>query len=341
MEAGNVAVSATAPGIGPRGIWRGIRIVVLLAAMGYLPWSLPPQWDEFVAGLTLRAVPWIGASFALAVASVLILAVRQEILTRYAGEQLPFRQSVLIAFAGEFANNPLPAGTGSDLIRLLCFRSIGSQTGATAGGLILLDRLVGMASLVFLTFCCVPILTSMVPGSAQLARPLFAGTALLLLGLTVGGASLKIDWIFKTVPHLLRGQSRLGSTLREMLFSLREQCAFKPAVLLLARLAMLNNILGMLMVGGIACGLLSGHDGLQSTLLAPLVMLASAISVTPGNLGWTETIATSSWALFGLRGGLSVFLVRRIVILLVSLLGGLAYGSLKLSKTKEASVCCQ
>jgi uncharacterized protein (TIRG00374 family) len=59
--------------------------------------------------------------------------------------------------------------------------------------------------------------------------------------------------------------------------------------------------------------------------VSSIVMLIGIIPLTPGNIGWTELLATFGWAAVGAKGGADIFLSWRIITVLCSLLGGFFY----------------
>jgi len=59
--------------------------------------------------------------------------------------------------------------------------------------------------------------------------------------------------------------------------------------------------------------------------VSSIVMLLGVIPVTPGNIGWTELLATFGWSTIGSQGGAEIFLSWRITTVICSLLGGFFY----------------
>jgi uncharacterized membrane protein YbhN (UPF0104 family) len=66
-------------------------------------------------------------------------------------------------------------------------------------------------------------------------------------------------------------------------------------------------------------------DMIALLAISSIVMLLGVIPVTPGNIGWTELLATFGWSTIGSRGGAEIFLSWRIITVICSLLGGLFY----------------
>jgi hypothetical protein len=66
-------------------------------------------------------------------------------------------------------------------------------------------------------------------------------------------------------------------------------------------------------------------DMIALVAISSIVMLLGVIPVTPGNISWTELLATFGWSAVGSRGGAEIFLSWRIITVICSLLGGLFY----------------
>jgi uncharacterized membrane protein YbhN (UPF0104 family) len=66
-------------------------------------------------------------------------------------------------------------------------------------------------------------------------------------------------------------------------------------------------------------------DIVALTAVSSIVMLFGIIPVTPGNIGWTELVASVGWSVVGSTAGGIIFFYWRIVNILFSLPGGLFY----------------
>jgi len=307
---------------------RGLfRTAILLVLLLYVLWSLSTQWHLFVDALSPSRLPWLAAALVLSLAATLLIGLRQMILLSDTPERVGFKRSVEVTFAGEFANNILPAGTGTDLVRLLYFRGAGGRTADIAGGLIVLDRLLGMIALGGVAGAAFIPLTMLTPGSASAAGALLRTVLAILAVLLFGLLALR--------SRALRGVVWGGKTLQGILGSLHEQTKRGRTILAVTLLAVAGHLLGMVSVGCIALGVSSPTEAATGALLSPLVFFAASVPVTPSNLGWTEAMAEATWTAFGLHGGLIVFLLRRLVSVVASLLGVGAYCKLMRSGRQQ------
>jgi uncharacterized membrane protein YbhN (UPF0104 family) len=314
----------------PRGrLLRGLKLALLCALLGYVLWSLRSQTDALAGLLAPGYLPHLAAAALCLTVNQLLMAYRQVVLLRHAGAPVPLGESARIIFAGLFANNLMPAGMGHDLTRMVYLRGYGGQTGASLGGLVILDRFLGLMGLSVLALCSFGALTrfypAAVPGEAGRLL-LYAVLAPLPLGLVI--LALRHGATFDLVSRLC-GRLPLGGKLQELLAGMRRFASRKRVLLWALILAALGHLSTVLGVAFIAAGLYGERAALGSTLVSPLVFFASSVPVTPSNLGWTETVADAAWSVFGLRGGLVIFLVWRLVTMLVSLAGCAAYLNLR------------
>lgn len=121
----------------------------------------------------------------------------------------------------------------------------------------------------------------------------------------------------------------LGGAFGSLLAGMRQFSSRKRVLLLALVQAALGHLCTVAGVALIAWGMFGQLAALGSVLVSPLVFFASSIPVTPSNLGWTEAVAGALWAVFGLTGGMVIFLVWRVVSVVVSLAGCAAYLNLR------------
>jgi uncharacterized protein (TIRG00374 family) len=275
--------------------------------------------------LSLRGLPGLAAAAILCIVANIVNAFRQKILLKHMGEIISFGYAFKITFAGTFADNILPAGTGSDLVKLLYFRRIGCQTAATVGGLILLDRALGMIGLSILAVLTMASLPFVLPQALpQQAYQVLFGALFALVALTLWLFAFRQDSFFALLIRLAK-KAWMGEKIQELLTSLRQHSSKRPMILLVTFLAIAGHLCAMMSVACIAYGTSGILVAMGSFLLSPVVLFSASIPITPANFGVTETIAETTLAFFGLQGGLIIFLARRAVNMLVSLGGCVSY----------------
>lgn len=315
---------------------RWLKLALLLALTGYVLWSLRQQAGELEQALSWALAPWLAAACLCLAANQLTMALRQVLLLRHAGIALPLADSVRITFAGLFANNLMPAGIGHDLTRLYYLRGYSGQGAASVGGLLILDRFLGLMGLSLLALCAFAGLGTLhpeaLPGEASRLL-LYATLAPLPLGAVILG--LRHDSTFDFLTRLA-ARLPLGGAIGGLLAGMRQFSSRKRVLLLALLQAALGHLCTVAGVALIAWGMFGRLAALGSVLVSPLVFFASSIPVTPSNLGWTEAVAGALWAVFGLSGGMVIFLLWRAVSVLVSLAGCAAYLNLRGQSAQRA-----
>lgn len=314
---------------------RVLKLAVLAALLAYVGLGLRDQAEALAETLTRRMLPALAAAAFCLFLNQVTMAQRQSLLLRHVGSPLPLGQSLRIILAGLFANNFMPAGMGHDVARMVCLRGHGEQTAASLGGLVLLDRFLGLMGLSVLATGSLLALWNWYP----LAVPGEAGRLLIsamLVPLPLGLAilALRHEATFGRLSGLA-GRLPLGGKIQELLSGMRAFSSRKRVLLMALGLSSLGHLFTVLGVALIAWGLSDLHGALGSTLVSPLVFFASSIPVTPSNLGWTEAVADTVWGVFGMRGGMIIFLAWRAVTMLVSISGCAAYLNLRGSKTRR------
>lgn len=314
---------------------RWLKLALLLALTGYVMWSLRLQADQLERALNWSLAPWLAAACLCLALNQLTMALRQVLLLKHAGISLPLVDSVRITFAGLFANNLMPAGIGHDLTRLYYLRAYGGQGAASVGGLVILDRFFGLMGLSVLALCAFAGLGTLRPEAlpGEASRLLFyAALAPLPLGAVILG--LRHDSTFDFLTRLA-ARLPLGGAISNLLAGMRQFSSRKRVLLLALVHAALGHLCTVAGVALIAWGMFGQLAALGSMLVSPLVFFASSIPVTPSNLGWTEAVAGALWAMFGLTGGMVIFLMWRAVSVLVSLAGCAAYLNLRGQATQR------
>lgn len=308
-------------------LWLGRLLLLLLA--GYVVGRLWGHTDGIRAAMTPESLPWLCAAGLLLALNQLVMAYRQVLLLRHAGTTLAVGVAVRVTFAGLFANNFMPAGMGHDLTRMVYFRGQGGQTGASVGGLVLLDRFLGLMGLSVLALCSFTGLYL----AAEMAIPGEAGR--LLLAVTL--APLPLGLVILALRHettydalsRLAGKLWFGGALQRLLSAMRQFSSRKRVLLAALGLAAFGHLCTVAGVAVIAWGLYGVRAAIGSVFVSPLVFFASSVPVTPSNLGWTEAVAEAAWLVFGLHGGMFIFLVWRVVTMAVSLAGCASYLNLR------------
>ncbi|HKI80612.1 MAG TPA: lysylphosphatidylglycerol synthase transmembrane domain-containing protein [Pseudodesulfovibrio sp.] len=304
-----------------------LQHLVLALCMSLLVWQVwksPEEfWGQFVN------VRWHNLTFvflALA-AGHLILTFRQVYMLRHAGISLPFWKLWTITYVGLFTNSFLPGGTGLDLTRLYYFKKISARSTSELGGIVLLDRLIGLCGLAVLV---VPFIGTYYLMNKDILNLLWSRQFSIILLVLVPIAILSIvlllryQWLENMLTALL-GRSAILRPFVGVMQTLKLYAKRRRLLAGTLLISCLNHFSAACGIYCIAYSLFDGTNALASMLLSPLVFLSSAIPVSPGNIGWTEAVAVFLWKLFAIQGGMLIFLFWRVLCAIYSLGGGVAY----------------
>ncbi|GEM_PF-1298172 len=306
-------------------IWTA-KFIVFIPLCGYLVHKLGSDYKELPTRLqTLSPAFAIIPLLCLAVIQA-VNALRQKILLQGLGAHLPFRQAFRIVYLGFFSNNFLPAGAGFDLSRLYFFRKTISLNIKEISAVILLDRILGLLALSIIAFASLTAFTLLrTGGQLQLGD---YGLALLLvlsipLVLFLGVLSLRV----KHIQSVLIGFTDRFPSLRPLraVGSILKHFTGKRKMLLTVLLFSITvHVAACIGTASLAYSIFGTQEAVFSLLFSPLVFLSSSIPVTPGNIGWTESVAEAIWTLGRAEGGLVILLTWRFLCVLFSF-GGLPF----------------
>ena len=135
--------------------WAGTLLSVLLLVYLVLTAGL----DEIIQSLEKLSFGTIVAIIGLILLSRIATFLRWHVLLQIDRDNVNWRDSLRLTFAGLFAANFLPSTVGGDVVRLAGAMRIG-MSGSLAAASLIVDRLIGMAGMAFaLPFGITPMIT--------------------------------------------------------------------------------------------------------------------------------------------------------------------------------------
>jgi uncharacterized protein (TIRG00374 family) len=253
-----------------------------------------------------------------------VSAAKWFLLSRARGIGVSLTRLTVLYLIGKFFSNFVPGMIGGDISRSYLFgRYIGSHSMATAS--IFLERFTGLLTLVVLA-AIATLIQPNVLGSpaigisiAVISAGCFVVLALLFvpdLRQILSQLAARILWVSKLLPTA----NRLFS---EIAFFRRHPLTLVATIVLSCVFYLLASI--SLLVACQAVGLPAFYTEVAHA--TPVIYLATAVPVSPNNLGWWEwcvgLILTHSEN--ALAEGIAVGLLIRAVTLFVSLIGGMLF----------------
>jgi len=155
-----------------------VRVFGTLLALGLLIYLLSQQgWKEIAYAIHQIPLWRLALAMVLVFISRVAVAARWHVLLREADDQITFRQTLRITFAGLFASNFLPTTIGGDVVRLAGAIQYKLDAAVSAASLVV-DRLVGMAGMAMMVPFSLPSLLSYRNASIQGSTIELAMTAL-------------------------------------------------------------------------------------------------------------------------------------------------------------------
>lgn len=250
-----------------------------------------------------------------------IQALRLKILIKARAMLLSSMAAIRLTFIGLFFSTYLPGATGGDLIKIY-YASKGNPGRRTEViTILLLDRFIGLFSLISLPVLLAPFYFELISMYAPLQWLLGATTAIsfCIIIATVIGIKIEIEQsaLFRWIGSL----GSIGKLITKVLLTVHAYRHHLPAIFT----ALLMSYLLQLMMVGIALimayAMIPSGAVKEMLLLIPMAYPANMIPITPGGLGVGEAAMETLFNLCQLDGGSEISLGWRLTMILSGLLG--------------------
>ena len=250
-----------------------------------------------------------------------LMSIRLSWLFRPQGLNLRFGTSLKLTLVGFFFATFLPGAAGGDLSKLF-------YTTRGCGGrrieimiVVLLDRAIGLFSLLLLPLLFAPILAQGF-GSESGLRMLLLTLGLLALCVFAGFlVCLYTDSLLNRIPGSARdhvANKKIVRQIGETVAAYRKNFGILFAAVGLSLLANLLLVF-VTMLGAVAVAPSSWTP--KMFLVIPIGHIMNSLPLTPGGLGVGETAFNALFSLTGLRGGAEALLCTRIWMAIIALVG--------------------
>lgn len=260
--------------------------------------------------------------------SQLLASLRLTILLSTIDYKITITEAIKLTFMGNFVNNVVPGSIGGDIIKCLYLIKQESRDKGKSAGIVLLDRIVGLLTLVII---------GVISAAFLLSLDIVPPVALRSASIFVFALFLACSTIILVILILSRNQyyrNKIRELLLKLLganilfFAVKGLAVERKKYINLAYSFCVSFIIQLFaLIGILSLGNL--HPDFYSykkfAAASSVVMLFNIIPVTPGNIGWTEMIAALSWSIIGSTDGAKIFFYWRTVSILCSLPGGFWY----------------
>ncbi len=306
--------------------------------------DIDPFQPGFVRVVTGVSRKRLGLAAILLPFTALILALRWRWLLQTHGVDPGYRETLRLTWIGMFANNVLPSSVGGDGIKMWCIARRAPGQGVDAAMTVLVDRVLGLVSL--LCVGCLAVALGDLPKPAN-ASAAFDKLQLLpwalsgALAAIVGGAFLFFSGRFRAklgLPHAL-GRLPFGHRLMQLdgaLFHFRSHPGTMGRAIAVSLLLHLLSITLVALIGG-ALGMQASLS--QYFMFVPLIFVGTAFLPSIGGLGVQEGAFVFFFTLpfvgDSASQAVALSLVYRMMMILLALPGAF-WGFGELSRRRQA-----
>jgi uncharacterized membrane protein YbhN (UPF0104 family) len=300
-----------------------LRLAIGVGILAYLGKSGQINLSSLIR--LLHEWPITVAAVGLLLLDIFMMSIRASLLFRNARLSLSLGNSIQLNLIGFLFSTFLPGAAGGDIAKLVYATRENHGRRAEVATVLILDRLVGLFSLVLLPLLFAPFFPDLLRSVSVLRRLLYLDA--LLAGLMLVGAALVmffvptrswVAWLSGRWPGV---RSLALRVLDAMAVHGKGQGALFSALLLslLANLALiLVTALGLHAVN-------PGSFSMRLALVAPIGHLVNSLPLTPGGIGVGETAFNTLFKLTGMSGGAEALLCLRLWNVLVGSLGLVIY----------------
>ena len=295
----------------------GVAILFYLAKSG--------QIDLSSLARLLHAWPLTLVALGFLLLDILLMSIRASLLFRNARLTLSLRNSVQLNLVGFLFSTFLPGAAGGDIAKVVYATKENHGKRAEVATVLILDRIVGLFSLVMLPLLFAPLFSDLVRSVPVLERLLWLDAA--LAGSMLLGAAMVM--IFSPtrswVAYLLGRWPGIRSLALRVIDALRTHGKARGTLFFALLLSLLAN-LALIVVTALGLFTVSpGSFTIRLALVAPIGHLVNSLPLTPGGIGVGETAFNALFRLAGMSSGAEALLCVRLWNFLVGLLGLLVY----------------
>jgi uncharacterized protein (TIRG00374 family) len=311
--------------------WVWLRAGISIAIICILLWRIDIR-QLFQAFLQAKVSLW-GVAFLLMVLEQGLMALAWNVLLRAKGYQIPFNSMFYIFLMGNFFGLALPSSAGSDAVKgYAVFKQI--DDGVNTVSSLILFRVLGIGLLITIASICVLVFGSLFRDEK---------IVFIVLGLMFLFVLFFVFLSLRIVRNLLKKTlnykylRKIGDFSLRLYDSIIEYKKYRSAlgkVLLISCGIQASRILGIYVVG-LSIGITLSIQ--YYMIIVPVVIVITLIPVTVAGLGLREISFIYLFEQIGFSGtaAFTLSILIDLIILLLSLIGGVIYFIKGFSPTKE------
>jgi uncharacterized membrane protein YbhN (UPF0104 family) len=300
-----------------------LRLGVGVGILGYLARSGQINFSSLLR--LLHDWPITVAGFGFLLVDILMMSIRASLLFRNARLSLSLGNSFQLNLIGFLFSTFLPGAAGGDIAKLVYATRENHGRRAEVATVLILDRLVGLFSLVLLPLLFAPFFPELLRRVPALRGVLVSDAV--LAGLMMAGAAVVL--FFAPTRAWVAGALGRWPGARNLAVRVLDALAVhgkaRGSLLLALVLSLLANV-ALVVVTGLGLQAVNpGGFSMNVALVAPIGHLVNSVPLTPGGIGVGETAFNALFGLTGMSGGAEALLCVRLWSILVGLLGLVVY----------------
>lgn len=271
----------------------------------------------------------VAFSIGLGLICAILGVVRWRLLLEAQNIHLSFSRVFQLTFVGNFFNIALPGAVSGDFVKAFYVAKESNGRPSLAFGSILLDRIVGLSALVFVSATALAIgFRQFEVGHIFEALGLFlklAATAVIAFYGYLFFVKEQHDPILRLLDAL-EAKIKPISSIKRIYVSIRAYRSRRKAVLgALAISFLIHGLVGVQLLNFLRALDDSSVTGLQLYAVFPMGLLVTAVPVAPAGIGTGHAAFAYLLNLFGSARGADLFSLFALVQLFTGALGGLVY----------------
>jgi glycosyltransferase 2 family protein len=277
----------------------------------------------------IQNLPYFLLSGMAYILSQMLSAARFQLLLKIIDTHLPYLYILRLTLVGNFFNIVIPGVFGGDIIKGIFLIKNEEKNQGRTSGIILMDRIIGVLSLVVLGglsvfYLYIKKIDKFARYETEMSMMLTFSTLFLILfiffiliaekkSIRQKVESLASRFLKKTIFYnILQALGSVTNCRKILLFSF-----------LISLFIQLVSLVGVLIFLNLFPE--KTQDLMLLFSISSVVFLFGVLPITPGNLGWIELVASIGWSTAGSRLGGNIFFLWRIVTVALALPGGLLF----------------
>lgn len=295
--------------------------------------------ESFLQLFTIKNIPHLFLSGLFFIAAQMLSASRLVLLLTAIKFPVRFFSAFKLVMIGNVFNAIIPGTVGGDVVKGIILINKEEIYKGKSLGILIVDRMMGLMALTFIGGAALVYLLQQQNATLVIhSNEIYIALSGIGVAIVLAGACLSFS-INQQVRKKMRGI--LSAVLKKSIFYYLMEgfgvLAKKRSVLanafIISILIQLLSLTGILILSSIA--LEASQDALTLIAVFSIIILLSIIPVTPGNIGWTELLASFGLSVVGSKAGAEIFIYWRIVTVCCSLPGVFFYLAVNIEQRSD------